>query len=54
VERLGLSAIAVVVVLLFGGMGAAAMISGEWFLGAMGLLGALMTAWAGLRTLLRG
>ena len=54
VERLGLAAIALVVAILFGGMAAAALIGGELFLAAMAGCGAIMTAWAGARTLFRG
>jgi hypothetical protein len=54
VERIGMAAIAVVLAVLFGGLGAAAWISGEPFLAVMAIVGALMTAWVGLLTLLRG
>jgi hypothetical protein len=54
VERIGMTAIALVVALVFGGVAAASFASGEAFLGLMAATGALMTAWAGLRTLLRG
>jgi len=49
-----MTAIALVVALVFGGVAAASFASGEAFLGLMAAAGALMTAWAGLRTLLRG
>lgn len=54
VERIGMAAIAVVLAVLFGALGAAAWISGEPFLAVMAIVGALMTAWVGLLTLLRG
>jgi hypothetical protein len=49
-----MAAIAAVLAILFAGVGAAAFISGEPFLGIMGGIGALMTAWVGAVTLLRG
>ncbi len=53
-ERIGMASIALVVAVLFGGIGIAAWIGGEPFLGIMALIGAVMTAWAGANTLLRG
>ena len=54
VERLGLGFIALVVAALFGAMSAAAWAGGELFLAVMAGIGALMTLWAGLATLIRG
>ena len=54
VERVGMAAIAAVLAVLFAGVAAAAFVSGEPFLGIMGGIGAVMTAWAGLLTLVRG
>ncbi|HEY4228031.1 MAG TPA: hypothetical protein VGM49_06810 [Candidatus Limnocylindrales bacterium] len=54
IERLGLAAIAVVVAILFGALGVAALASNEVFLGVMGLIGALMTVWAAAGSLRRG
>jgi hypothetical protein len=53
-ERLALAAIALVLALLFGGIGAAALAGGEVFLGVMGGIGALMTIWAAASNLRRG
>ena len=53
-ERLALGAIAVLVAILFGGMGLAALAGGEVFLGVMGGIGALMTVWAAASNLRRG
>jgi len=53
-ERLALAAIAVLVAIVFGGMGAAALAGGEVFLGVMGGIGALMTLWAAASNLRRG
>ena len=53
-ERLGLAAIAVVMAILFGGVGVAAFIGGEYFLAAMGAVGCMMTLAVGGSTLLRG
>ncbi len=53
IERIGLAAIAVVITALFAGMGLASLVGGEPFLAAMAGLGALMTAWVGLVTLVR-
>jgi hypothetical protein len=49
-----LAGIAVVVALVFGGMGIAALAGGEVFLGVMGGIGALMTVWAAVSNLRRG
>lgn len=46
IERIGLAAIAVVVVGLFGAIAVAALSGGELFLGSMAGIGALMTLWA--------
>jgi hypothetical protein len=54
VERVGLAIIAVVLATLFGGVAAVSLASGEPFLAIMSGIGALMTAWAGAQTLLRG
>jgi hypothetical protein len=54
IERLGLGAIAVVVAVLFGALGVAALASNELFLGVMGLTGALMTMWAAIASVRRG
>lgn len=54
IERLGLTLVALVIAVLFGGMAVAAWIGGEGFLAVMAGIGALMTAWAGALTLLRG
>ena len=53
-ERLGLAAIAVVMAILFAIVGVAAIIGGEYILGAMGLIGSMMTLVVGGSTLLRG
>ena len=53
-ERLALGVVALVVVALFGGLGAAALLGGEVFLGVMGGIGALMTLWAAASNLRRG
>ena len=53
-ERLGLAGIAVVMAILFGIVGIAAVSGGEYILGAMGLVGAMMTLVVGGITLLRG
>ena len=54
VERVGLGAIALVMAGLFGTLGAAALVSGELFVGVMAGIGALMTLWAAASTLRRG
>ena len=54
VERLGLGAIAVVLAGVFGALGAAALASGEVFLGTMAGIGAVMTVWAAASGLRKG
>ncbi len=54
IERVGLAAIAVVVVGLFGAIAVAALSGGEIFLGAMAGIGALMTLWAAAASVRRG
>jgi hypothetical protein len=54
IERLGLGAIALVVTVLFGTIGWAALASNELFLGVMGMIGAVMTLWAAIGSLRRG
>jgi hypothetical protein len=54
IERIGLALIAVVLIAVFGAIAAASLATGELFLALMAGIGALMTAWAGGRTLLRG
>ena len=54
VERVGMAAIAAVLALLFAGVAALSFASGEPFLALMAGVGALMTAWVGGMTLLRG
>mgnify|MGYP000542087082 CR=1 FL=1 len=54
VERVGMAAIAAGVATLFAAMAAMSLASGEPFLAIMSVVGALMTGWVGLRTLLRG
>jgi hypothetical protein len=53
-ERIGLAAVAVVMAALFGAVAVAALIGGEFFLAAMGLVGCMMTLVVGGITLLRG
>jgi hypothetical protein len=53
VERIGMAAVALVVAVIFGAMAAIAWAGGEGFLAIMAAAGALMTLWAGGRTLLR-
>ena len=53
-ERIGMAAIALVMAGLFGAVAAAAWISGELFLAAMGAIGCFMTLWVGAITLVRG
>ena len=53
-ERLALGVVALIVAALFGGLGAAAMVGGEVFLGVMGGIGALMTLWAAASNLRHG
>ena len=54
IERVGLALIAVVIIAVFGAIAAASFASGEPFVSLMAGIGALMTAWAGGLTLLRG
>jgi hypothetical protein len=54
VERLGLGFIALVVGTLFGAVSAAAWVGGELFLAVMAGIGAVMTLWAAVATLVRG
>jgi len=54
VERVGLLMIAVVLAGLFGAVGVASWVNGEPFLAAMGIIGAVMTLWAGSQTLRPG
>lgn len=54
IERIGLALVGIVVIAVFGALGAASFAAGEPFLALMAALGALMTAWAGARTLFRG
>jgi len=54
IEQIGLALIAVVIIAVFGAIAAASFASGEPFLALMAGIGALMTAWAGGLTLLRG
>jgi hypothetical protein len=53
-ERLGMAAVALVITVFFGVVGAISFSGGELLLGTMAILGALMTAWVGLLTLVRG
>jgi len=53
-ERLALALIALLVAAVFGGIGIAAFVGGEVFLGVMGGIGALMTLWAAGSNLRRG
>jgi hypothetical protein len=53
-ERLGLAGIAIVMAMLFGIVGVAAVMGGEYILGAMGFVGCMMTLVVGGITLLRG
>jgi len=54
IERIGLAFVATVVIAVFGVLGAASFASGDLFMAVMAAIGALMTAWAGGRTLIRG
>ena len=54
IERVGLAAIAVVIVALFAAIAYAALTGGELFLGVMAGTGALMTLWAAAASLRRG
>ena len=53
-ERLGMALVALVMASLFGGVALGAWVGGERFLALMAGIGALMTSWAGLRTLFKG
>ena len=53
-ERVGLAAVAVVMAMLFGAVAVAAFVGGEFFLAAMGFVGAMMTLAVGGSTLFRG
>jgi len=53
-ERIALAGIALVVAVVFGAIGVAALAGGEVFLGVMGGIGALMTLWAAASNLRRG
>jgi len=53
IERIGLAIVALVLATLFGGVAVASWIGGEVFLAAMGAIGALMTLWVGILTLVR-
>ena len=52
-ERLGLTLVAIVIAILFGGLGIAAWIGGEVFLAVMAGSGAVMTLWAAASSLRR-
>lgn len=54
VERVGLAIMAVLMAALFGGVGFAAWVNGEPFLGVMAAIGGLMTLWAAAASLRRG
>jgi hypothetical protein len=54
VERVGLAAVAAVLAVLFAFVATASWVGGELFLAAMGALGAAVTVWLAVRTLLRG
>jgi len=54
IERLGLTAVALVLAILFGGVAAASWIGGEPFLAVMAGVGCAMTVWVGVVTLIRG
>ena len=54
IERLGLAVIALALGALFAVVGIASFVSGEPFLGVMGLIGCLMVLWVGGLTLFRG
>ena len=54
VERVGMAAIAAVLATLFSGVAAVSFASGEPFLAIMAGIGTVMTAWVGIRTLVRG
>ena len=54
IERIGLAAVALVLATLFGAVAVASWVGGEPFLAAMGAIGAAMTLWVGVLTLIRG
>jgi hypothetical protein len=54
IERLGLTAIAALLAVLFGVVSVASWSGGEVFLAVMAGVGCLMTLWVGALTLLRG
>ena len=54
IERLGLTAIAALLAIMFGGVSVASWNGGELFLAVMAGVGCLMTLWVGALTLLRG
>jgi hypothetical protein len=54
VERIGLAIIATILATLFAGVAAVAFASGGPFLAIMAAIGAVMTAWVGILTLVRG
>jgi hypothetical protein len=54
IERIGLAAVAVVLAVLFAFVAVASWSGGEIFLAFMGALGAGVTVWLAVRTLLRG
>lgn len=54
IERIGLAAIALVLVVMFGAISVAALGGGELFLGMMAGTGAVMTLWAAAASLRRG
>ena len=54
VERIGLACIALAIGAMFGGVGYAAWLGGEWFLAIIGAISWIMTWWVGILTLLRG
>jgi hypothetical protein len=54
IERIGLAAVAAVLALLFAFVAVVSWFGGEIFLAFMGALGAGVTVWLAVRTLLRG
>ena len=54
IERIGLSLIAALLAILFGGVSVASWSGGEPFLAVMAGVGCLMTLWVGALTLVRG
>jgi len=54
VERVGLALIAILMAVLFAGVGLAAWVNGEPFLAVMAALGGLMTLWAAGTSVPRG